>query len=421
MSCQMQRPQKERLTIKTDGKTEDKPATSPALSIDSGVGIDSPVRLMVPRDHTFSATEVRGDDIQAPLESPVTVLVNSACYTPAQIEGMARDLAQARTDGEFPRTTTPGYYVQATVEDHARLVRLREVHGGVTREKWSHMREATELFVEFARQIKERDGLRDDQEEATTIEGRIKKMIRGCHGEANLYALVNHAVHHAVQNHAVKQDLATGGITLSRILDLIRGVIREQADTGRHGVTEENMETVLEDVFEMIEHALIDATGPLRINVNRLDNITGAQQGQVEDLNNITTAQQTQVNALDMIKNAQQGHVNAIGTHVSAIGTQVGALGLHIDSMSGNVNSVAGNVQAMTTQVTLLQTIVSMLPEVIARAVEEALPQALHEALVPIVTTRVDERFGARAANKRGFFKRVFGVFSKGRGAGGAY
>ncbi|EMR66895.1 hypothetical protein UCREL1_6098 [Eutypa lata UCREL1] len=299
------------------------------------------------------------------------------------------------------------------------------------------MRQATVLLVEFTRAIRQRDGLRGEHTETSNVRTRVENLIQGLHGEANLYSLVQHAVHHAIQNRTVQQDLASGGVNMTAILTEIHEALQVQANQAQNGITEVNTEDVLEEVFGMIEHALLDAAGPIRLSANRLDNITSAQQ--------------TQVNAMGTINNAHQGHVNAIGQHVNAIGGHVGALSSNINSLNGNVNSVAGNVQVMSTQVGLLQTIVNMLPEMVTRAVQdilrETLPRAAQDAMVPIIVAslqaslgpqggvsakgaKFDEKASATDAKKStgkkqqkkdGFFKRFFG-FSKRdhHGEGGA-
>ncbi|RYP60311.1 hypothetical protein DL769_008171 [Monosporascus sp. CRB-8-3] len=375
------------LTIVPKTGSEGKPAPSPTGSVDSGVNFDSPTSLgqtIASRDFTDLPTAVRGAREQTP-ESPIVVVVDGRPFTPAQVECMARELAQARANGEFPRTTTPTYVVQAIVEDFDRLRKLREARSGAPRSEWPQMRNATNLLISITRDIRNRDELRGDRVEATTVQDRVSNMMQGVHGEANLYRLVQHAVHHSIQNQAVQQDLAAGGPTMSAILTEIRDAVQEQAVHGKNGVTETNMENVLEEVFGMIEHALVDAAGPLRLNVNRMDNITNTQQS-------ITTTQQSQL--------------DAVGQHVNAIGGYVNAMGSHINSLSANVNSVAGNVQAMTTQVGVLQTFVGVLPQMVTQAVQDILPQALQQAvaptLAPIILTRLQERMGAMKGDVSG-------------------
>ncbi|RYO93424.1 hypothetical protein DL766_000814 [Monosporascus sp. MC13-8B] len=365
--------QMKRLTIVPKTDSEEKPALSPTGSVDSGVNFDSPTspgQTMTSRDFANHPTAARGAREQT-AESPITAMINGYPIDAAELETMGRALIQARANGEFPRTTTPSYDIQATLDDYARLVRLREARGDAPRSEWPNMRNATNLLINITRDIRNRDELRGDQAEATTVQNRIANMMQGVHGEANLYRLVQHAVHHSIQNQAVQQDLAAGGHEMAGILSEIRDRIEHLATEGRHGVNESNMEDVLEEVFGMIEHALIDAAGPIRLNANRLDTIS----------------------------DANQAHVNAISQHVNAIGGYVNALSTNMSAMSNNLNSTAGNVQAMTTQVGVLQTFLGMLPQMVTQAVQDILPQALQEAvaptLAPIILARLQERMGA--------------------------
>ncbi|RYP31680.1 hypothetical protein DL767_005593 [Monosporascus sp. MG133] len=420
--------QMKRLTIVPKTGSEEKPAQSPTGSLDSGVNFDSPTspgQTMSSRDSANSPTAARGVREQTP-ESPISVIVNGYPINASTITDMARELAKARANGEFPRTTTPDYIVQATIDDYGRLTQLREARGDAPRSEWPNMRNATTLLTNITRDIRNRDELRGDRVEATTVRDRVANMMQGVHGEANLYRLVQHAVHHSIQNQAVQRDLATGGHEMANVLNEIRKTIEVIATEGRHGVTESNMEDVLEQVFGMIEHALIDATGPLRLNVNRMDNISDANQ--------------SQVNRLIIISDANQAQVNAISQHVNAIGGHVGALGSNINSLSGNVNSVAGNVQALSSQLSVLQTIINMLPQMVTQAVQEILPQAAQEAIVPIIVASLqasmvstkggvsgkgaDFDFDEKHANnekargqhkkKPSFFKRFFGNSKRG-------
>ncbi|RYP69943.1 hypothetical protein DL771_005803 [Monosporascus sp. 5C6A] len=420
-----------RLTIVPKTGSEEKPAPSPTGSVDSGVNFDSPTspgQTMVSRNFTDSPTAALGAREQT-AESPIAVVVNARPFTPGQLEHMARELVQARADGEFPHTTAPGYDVQATVADFDRLQRLREARGGAPRSEWPNMRNATNLLIDTTRPIRNRDELRGDQVEAATVQDRVSNMMQGIHGEANLYRLVQHAVHHSIQNQAVQQDLATGGPNMTAVLSEIRDSLETHAAEGRHGVNELNMENVLEEIFGMIEHALADAAGPIRLNSNRLDN-------NADRLDN-------NADRLDMQVNAISQHVNAIGGHVNAMGSQ-------LNSMNGNVSSVAGNVQAMITQVTVLQTFLGMLPQMVTQAVQDILPRALQDAvaptLAPIILARLQERMGVvkgdvsgkgtdcdfdekhtstekahcQQKEKPSFFKRFFGNSKRGGNGGGA-
>ena len=417
---------KANLTINPALGKDEKPAqASPTGSVDSGIGVATPAdpgRTMTIPETPRVPTEAQGIRDGTP-EFPISVIVNGYPIDATKITAMARELAQARANGEFPATTTPGYIVQATLDDHARLLHLRQVRGDAPREEWARMRDATEALVSIARDIRQRDSLRGEEVETNNLHAHVANMLQACHGETNLYQLVQHAVHRAIQNQAVQQDLSTGGVNMSAILQDIHDRIAGMADREVYNVDESNMEQVLEQVFGMIEHALMDTSAPLRMNVNRMDTINDAGQAQV--------------NRMDTINDAGQAQVITLGTN--------------INSLSGIVNSVAGNVQTMGTQVNLLQTIVNMIPQMVARAVQEILPQALHEAvaptLAPIIIARLQERMGGikgdssatdsgftekssstkksggKKQKKPGFFKRFFGGPKRGgfnAAAGGA-
>lgn len=214
----------------------------------------------------------------------------------------------------------------------------------------------------------------------------------------------------------------------------------------QHGVAvqEPDMEAIFEDVFSVIENRILDATGPLRLNVNRLGDM---HQTHDNNLRTVTDSLHTNVgNSLNNLTT----QVGAMNTHVGAVGTHVNALGTLMQVMNGTATRTNDQVGQFSTQINSLQQITAMLPALIQEVIQQALPGAIQAALAQTLSGALQGANGkpsiiaaaqamalseklptisekeinvTKKTKKRGFFSRLFkrGGGKKDGDAGSAY
>lgn len=335
-------------------------------------------------------------DGEAPQTTPVRIE-----YSVDQLDAMQQDLANAREAGEFPRSTRNYTGFANLVEDYQRLQHLQNLRRGLSPQEASQ--EWRDAFVDTARELADRDAANAEQARDVRIENNVHGIIERENQAADSY---NMRLHTAVQ--AVR--LATGNaqanaVNTPAILDEIRTAIQHMASHGTHGVQTNNMDDVFEEIFGIVESSLLDATGPLRLNNNRLG-------GQIENMT-------TQVGAMN-------NHVSAVGNHVSALGSLVHA----VNSTSISTNNQMGQ---LATDLNTLQQILNMIPAMVQEAVERVLPEVLIPALVGALKTGAKGAGGKDASlptvytkemagdakspkktKKSCFFSRLFGTHNKG-------
>ncbi|KAI1637420.1 hypothetical protein F4809DRAFT_640475 [Biscogniauxia mediterranea] len=400
------------------------------------ISVDPMTGLQTPPATPTEVVEASGS-VVAGQESPVVVVVNGTPYTTTQLSDMGRTLSRARAENEFPTTTTPTYNVQAIIDDYTRLMQLRQLRVGLSRSEWITNRTASEYLVAVTRDIRERDETLAEEAATANVEARVGGMMNGVQAESAMYQLIRHAVHSVLQTRAAQQTGTDSGVDMTAILqnvdrrldeltsaqetgvsilmNQIRNTIQGHISQENPAVAGVNMEIVMEEVFGTIERSLLDATGPLRLNINRMNGQINHVDGQIVQLNAIT------------------GHARAIEGHVQSMGT-------NLNSMGTLLNSTNGNIASMTTQVGLLQTIVGMLPQMVIQAIQEMLPEILQQSVQQSVQASVTQIITARlqglaqAANagrakagsdekgqsgnkkngkKGGFMNKFFGIFKK--------
>ncbi|KAI0025889.1 hypothetical protein F4780DRAFT_234367 [Xylariomycetidae sp. FL0641] len=334
----------------------------------------------------------------AQLREPAEITVNGAIIDSNVLHDMAKELAEARATGEFPQTTTPVYEVKATVDDHARLMQLRAVRGDLPRSEWRTSREAVRLLVNISRDIRDRDEAHAENSADNNVRSRVERLAQGAKGEAAIYQLMRHAVNSVINSGEAKTSIRTTDAHIGKVLNEIRDMVKGQAERGVHGVTEENMEKVLEEVFKMIEYALLDAAGPIRLNAKHL-------QGQNDRLDGANGRYADENDRFTMQVNAITGHVGAIDNHVHSLGSNINSLGHLLTSTSNNVQAASGNVTA-------LQTVINMLPQLIAQAIQERLPEILRANIQAALTDALTSQVLMAAGGSRVPTKKV-GIFKK--------
>ncbi|KAI0131226.1 hypothetical protein F4814DRAFT_445367 [Daldinia grandis] len=285
-------------------------------------------------------------------------------YTLNQITEMGNALVRARAEGRFPTTTAASLDFHAITRDYFRLTQLTAVRGNAPPEEWNQMQDVVQLLVDITQEIQARDKVAAERTEEERVQAHVTNMMSGVSAETKLYDIVRHAVAFAMSNGSGNEAATLTGQSMVNILHGIRGTINNMADNGTHGVNNTNVETVLEEVFRMIEHALSQS----------LDGHARQMNGQLNAVNG-------QLNTV----NGQIMHLDAIGHHVNAIDGHVHSLDNNINAFGTLLNSTNGNVISLTTQIALLQTIINMLPRMIAEACEQMLPGAAQESMAPII------------------------------------
>ncbi|KAI1210579.1 uncharacterized protein F4807DRAFT_466960 [Annulohypoxylon truncatum] len=293
-------------------------------------------------------------------------------YTFDELAMMGTQLAAARAERRFPRTTASDHDIRAVVEDFGRLAELNEARGTAPPEEWNRMPNVVELHVRIAQEIRARDKTTADLTEEQRVKTLVNNLMEGVGTESRIYGIVQHAVTHAIKKDKGDEAARLAGQNMIEMLKSIRTAINQMADQRTHNVDGVNVEAVLEDVFGMIDHALSENLG------ERVEQMDG------------------QINRVD----GQIMHLNAIGQHVNAIDGHVHSLGNNLNAMGTLLNSTNGNVVSLNTQLGLLQTIVNMLPQMVQQALDEMLPQVLQSALNPIIA--VIQARSAALANHSG-------------------
>ncbi|KAI5918968.1 hypothetical protein F4810DRAFT_724979 [Camillea tinctor] len=389
-------------------------------------------------DNTTTTTGAMGG-LQTPPMTPTetsvsgtNVVVSGRPITATELANMGEILVQARAAGEFPTTTAAGYDATATIQDFARLMHLRHLRVGLTQAEWTTDQAASEYLVTVTSEIRERDETRAEEAATASVQARVAGMMNGVQAESTIYQLMRHAVHSVLQSSDIQQAGANSGIDMTAVVqdvdrrlneltaahEGVSAVITQMRNTVQphiSAVAGVDMEAVMEEVFATIERSLLDATGPLRLNINRMNGQYDRMDGQIDNVTSIADVQ-----------------LNAIGQHVNAIDGHVHALGNNIGSMGSLVNSTNTNVQALGTNLQVLQTIVNMLPQMVIQAIQEMLPSILHEAVQQSVQASVTQIITARlqglaqaalagraqTVNKKngkkgGFMNKFFGIFKK--------
>ncbi|KAI0472239.1 hypothetical protein F4859DRAFT_97852 [Xylaria cf. heliscus] len=302
-------------------------------------------------------------------------VVNGMPYRFEQLMEMGAALAQARREKRFPSTITPGYNLQAIIDDHDDLERLNAAREGATdtRDHAFHP-EISRLYIEIQRRIQDRDLTHGEVAADSNIRARLSGFANGTGAETGMYNLMRHAVNSVLHLNKITADTERNIVdaVATRVISDIRCTVQGQAARGAHGVEGVNMNGVMDEVFSAIQDTLSQGVGT---QANRLD-------GQINNMSSITDAQNTQVNAI-------AGHVNAIDNHVHAMGNNVNAMSTLLQSTNGNVTSLTANIGT-------LQTVVNMIPQMASNAVRDM----LRDMIPGIIGPAVEQAFEGAISNE---------------------
>ncbi|KAI1438577.1 hypothetical protein GGR50DRAFT_703776 [Xylaria sp. CBS 124048] len=301
---------------------------------------------------------------------PSIVTVHGMPYAFEHVVQMGQAVADARRKKRFPATTTPGYNLQAIIDDYEDLQRLDAARQGTTR-TGVPTPEFSRLYVEIQRKIQDRDLTHGEVAAEANVRARISGLANGTAAETGLYNLMRHAVNSVLRrnNLTLDSDESIVEAVASRVVQNIRANAVGRAANSPLAVEGVNMESIMEDVFNAIEQSLGDHI---------------AEQAKItNDMSGITDAQSMQLDAV-------AGHVKAIDSHVHAMGN-------NLNAMSCLVNSTNGNLLSLNTNVGTLQAIINMIPQMVANSVREQIPEmvqsAVHGAVQASITDDVVARF----------------------------
>ncbi|VUC23351.1 unnamed protein product [Clonostachys rosea] len=163
-------------------------------------------------------------------------LKSEISYTHSDIETMNQVLIRARQSGELPSTTSSPTDVQAVIQDYGYLTRLREARGDVRHPAPTTY---TELRVEVARRIKDRDSSRDDEESRQEAIRRVHHYLNTLGTEKRFFDSAN--------SHTAERPSSSSRSDIESLGEKLASIFGQAAD-----------------------QTMIDAAEPLRFNVQQM-------------------------------------------------------------------------------------------------------------------------------------------------------
>ncbi|KAJ4316431.1 hypothetical protein N0V84_007869 [Fusarium piperis] len=246
------------------------------------------------RAHTQATAASPESPIEAFLQKPETPRENSAfmsstrgcsTYPADQLQMMASQLAEARRNGEFPTTKASPTDVDATIEDYQALTRLRQLRGNPmcpAPEAYNHLR------IEITRQIRERDALSGDDETEGAAARRVDTYLQAVQHENRYFA----AAKSMPQRRGPNANKGHNGYNAK----------------GNANGPDEKMRSMVE---QTIEQGIADATGPLRMNVGKLDTQASTLRRQSDTMGQQIEMQKQTVSALQTMIQPQAFNIQA--------------------------------------------------------------------------------------------------------------
>ncbi|ETS79516.1 hypothetical protein PFICI_09369 [Pestalotiopsis fici W106-1] len=350
---------------------------------------DTPVVQYATLRNTVHNNQVSPVSAHSPRIRPLAALSggirsnNGVVYDAQKLLPMAEQLEAARADSRFPNTTTSYTNAQAVIDDFEHLLALEQ-----------HVRGSQDhitLYVENVRRIQERDSQIVHDNHDAHVRHTVQGLLRNQDVGEDLHAIVRQAARTASAN-AVERALANHNqISHSDVVrDISQAVIHTMAQEGLvSDQAVDNIDAILEDVFSVIETRILDATGPLRLNVNRMRDVNDNLHAHDNNLhahdNNLRTVTNTLDTNLGNNLNNLTTQVGAINTHVGAVGTHVNALSTLMQVMNGTATRTNDQVGQFTQQLNSLQQVTAMLPALIREIVQQILPGAVQTALTQVL------------------------------------
>ncbi|CAH0019693.1 unnamed protein product [Clonostachys rhizophaga] len=257
-------------------------------------------------------------------------------YTHSDIETMNHVLFQARQNGELPSTTSSPMDAQAVIQDYGYLTRLREARGDATLPAPTTY---TELCVEVARRIKDRDSFHDDEENHQEAVRRVHHYLNTLGTEKRFFDANSNT---AERPSSARSDIESFG------------------------------ESILSIVGQAADQTMVDAAEPLRFNVQQLrthnseyDRLIKTQSSEYDRL------LKTHTSEYDKLLNHQQDLVRAL----SAM----------INPQSKAIQTSGENLALLTGIVTHLSHFAMNLPYVVEQAVQRAVHEQTETAIQQVL------------------------------------
>ncbi|KAI0906538.1 hypothetical protein F4823DRAFT_631383 [Ustulina deusta] len=364
--------------------------TSPARfnTIDSAISLTFPENTMselTSAEDSKDKPEIDTSKINNPIfnENSGIILVQGMPYRLENVMEMGAALTRARRQRMFPPTATPGYNVRATIDDYEDLMRLNAAREDSTDTRDDAFRpDIASLYIRIQRRIQDRDLTHGEVAADSNVRARLSGFANSAGAEASMYNLMRHAMNSVLRlnNLTVDSDNNLVDSVAARVISEIRSDVQTRVARGEHNTEGVDMNSVMEEVFKAIEHALGDR---VESQADRLDANTTRLDANATRLDANVTRADNQINAI-------AGHVNAIDNHVHAMGNNVNAMGALLNSTNGNVTSLTANIA-------VLQTILSMLPQMVTNAVQDMLPDVIGTAFEGAISNELLNRIQAFA------------------------
>lgn len=316
------------------------------------------------RAHTqATAALIPESPIEAFLQKPETPKENSnlmafargcSTYPADQLQMMASQLTEARRNGEFPTTKASPMDVDATIEDYQALTRLRQLRGNPmcpAPEAYNHLR------IEITRRIRERDVLSGEDETEGAAARRVDTYLQAVQHENRYFAAANKPM---PQRRGQAANKGNNGYN---------GQITKSNANG----SDEKMRSMVE---QTIEQGIADATGPLRMNVGKLDTQANTLRRQSDTMGQQIEMQQQTVSALQTMIQPQAFNIQATTQNLAMTHGLANQLSQIANDLPQSINQAVNSALQEHTQASL-------------NGLLEAQRQAIHD--IEMRTQRLNE------------------------------
>ncbi|CAG9944359.1 unnamed protein product [Clonostachys rosea f. rosea IK726] len=241
-----------------------------------------PPALHIPNKKPISGIEIVHTHCISPSSSERSVK-SEISYTHSDIETMNHVLFRARQNGELPSTTSSPTDAQAVIQDYGFLTRLREARGDA---RMPAPTTYTELRVEVARRIKDRDSSRDDEESRQEAIRRVHHYLNTLGTEKRFFDANSNT---AERPSSARSDIESFG------------------------------ESILSIVGQAADQTMVDAAEPLRFNVQQLKTHNSEYDRLLSECDKLVNHQQDLTRALSAMINPQSKAIQTSGENLALL------------------------------------------------------------------------------------------------------